>query len=121
MSWCVCRTRRPGPPLESFTVNVANTNDAPTAAHDGFIMNENTTLTIAAGGVLGNDSDVDGDPLAAVLVSGPDTRHADAQRRRLVHVHAGLRITTAATHSRMRQRRHRDSNVATVSFDRQRG
>ena len=28
-------------------------------------------LTVAAPGVLGNDSDPDGDPLTAVLVSGP--------------------------------------------------
>ena len=32
---------------------------------------EDTPLTVAAAGVLGNDTDVDGDALTAVLVSGP--------------------------------------------------
>ena len=54
-------------------VNIAITavNDAPTAADDGYTINEDTPLNVAAPGVLGNDSDVDGDPLTAVLVSGP--------------------------------------------------
>src|SRR2546427_13175570 len=34
-------------------------------------MNEDTTLMVSAPGVLGNDSDSDGDLLSAVLVSGP--------------------------------------------------
>ncbi len=46
-------------------------NDAPAAADDGYIVDEDTTLNDRASGVLANDSDVDGDPLTAVLVSGP--------------------------------------------------
>src|SRR5207253_3031103 len=36
-----------------------------------YFAHKNVTLTVAAPGVLGNDSDVDGDSLTAVLVSGP--------------------------------------------------
>ncbi|MBA3527937.1 MAG: Ig-like domain-containing protein, partial [Propionibacteriaceae bacterium] len=43
---------------------------APIATQDGYLILPNTVLQIAAPGVLGNDADPDGDPLAAVLVTG---------------------------------------------------
>ena len=43
-------------------------NDAPVAVDDSYTTNEDTPLTIAAPGVLGNDTDVDGDALTAALV-----------------------------------------------------
>src|SRR5207244_2180005 len=52
----------------SITVNAVN--DAPVAVANSYSVNEDTTLTVAASGVLGNDTDVDGDPLTAALVSG---------------------------------------------------
>ena len=55
----------------TVTITVNPVNDAPVAAGDSYSVDENQTLTVAAPGVLGNDSDVDGDALAAVLVSGP--------------------------------------------------
>ena len=45
-------------------VAVSNVNDAPVAVADAFAMNQDTVLN---GSVLGNDSDVDGDALTAVL------------------------------------------------------
>ncbi len=51
-----------------LTVNAVN--DAPVATDDAYSTNEDTLLSIAAPGVLGNDSDADGDPLSAVLVTG---------------------------------------------------
>jgi VCBS repeat-containing protein len=55
------------------TVNITVTpvNDAPIAANNSYSTNEDTQLSIAAAGVLANDSDVDGNPLSAVLVTGP--------------------------------------------------
>jgi hypothetical protein len=45
---------------------------APVAAADAFVVPRNGTLNVPAGsGVLANDSDPDGDPLTAALVSGP--------------------------------------------------
>jgi Bacterial Ig domain len=52
-------------------VNVTPANDAPAAQDDGYGMNQDTTLTVGAPGVLANDSDVDGDALAAALVTPP--------------------------------------------------
>ena len=45
---------------------------APVAGNSSYTINENTTLTTtAATGVLANDSDVDGNTLTAVLITGP--------------------------------------------------
>ena len=54
-----------------MTITVNAVNDAPVAANDSYSDDEDTTLNVAAPGVLGNDSDADGNPLTAVLVSGP--------------------------------------------------
>src|SRR5262249_5817766 len=43
------------------SVTVTAVNDAPVAAADAYTINEDTALTVAAPGVLANDSDVDGD------------------------------------------------------------
>jgi VCBS repeat-containing protein len=54
----------------NITINAVN--DAPVAVADSYSTNEDTLLTIAAPGVLANDTDVDtGDTRTAVLVSGP--------------------------------------------------
>src|SRR5439155_23223 len=54
------------------TITVHTVNDAPVAAtDDSYSPPEDTPLTVSAPGVLANDSDVDGDILTAVLVSGP--------------------------------------------------
>jgi VCBS repeat-containing protein len=45
-------------------------NHAPVAVADSYATNANTTLTVAAPGVLGNDTDVDGNALTASLMTG---------------------------------------------------
>ena len=55
----------------SVTISYTPPNTAPVAVGDSSSTDEDTALTVAAPGVLGNDSDVDGDALTAVLVSGP--------------------------------------------------
>src|ERR671922_34726 len=59
--------------MSSATVNLTVTavNDAPVAVNDGYATDEDTLLTVAAPGVLGNDTDEEHDALTAVLVSGP--------------------------------------------------
>jgi len=54
---------------QTITVTVNEVNDAPVALDDAYTTNEDTLLTITAPGVLSNDTDVDGDPLTAVLVA----------------------------------------------------
>lgn len=52
----------------TVTINITGTNDAPVAVNDSYTTSENSVLTIAAVGLLGNDSDVDGntDSISAV-------------------------------------------------------
>src|SRR5206468_529970 len=57
--------------IATVTITIARVNDAPVAVNDSYPTAEDTTLNIAAAGVLANDSDVDGDTLSAVLVSQP--------------------------------------------------
>ena len=64
-------TTHPTTNTVSVLLNTTVTNRAPTAAADAYTTAEDTALTVAAPGVLGNDSDPDGDRLTAVLVSGP--------------------------------------------------
>ncbi|MEO8510169.1 MAG: tandem-95 repeat protein [Chloroflexota bacterium] len=55
--------------LATVTLTVNCVNDAPVAADDGYSTAEDTTLSIAAPGVLSNDSDVENSSLSAALVS----------------------------------------------------
>lgn len=65
-------------------------NLAPVAAADSFSTPEGQPLTVAAPGVLDNDTDGDGDALTASLVSG--VSDGSLTRGRLVRVHAGHRV-----------------------------
>ncbi len=50
-------------------IGVPPGNNAPVAKDDDYSVNENATLTVAADGVLINDTDADNDSLTAILVS----------------------------------------------------
>ena len=63
------------------TITNDDANAAPVAADDAYTVAEDAVLTVAAPGVLGNDTDADGDPLTAQLVYRPVERDADAERR----------------------------------------
>jgi FtsP/CotA-like multicopper oxidase with cupredoxin domain len=54
----------------SVNVSIAAINDVPVASSDAFNVNANSTLSVAAPGVLANDTDVEGSALTATLVSG---------------------------------------------------
>src|SRR6185295_11007682 len=53
-----------GTATATVTISVTSSNDAPVATDDGFAVAEDGVLTIAAPGVLGNDSDPDGDSIS---------------------------------------------------------
>ena len=59
--------------VASVTITVNAVNDAPVANDDAYDAVEGTTLSVASPGVLGNDTDVDGDTLTVTTtpVSGP--------------------------------------------------
>jgi HD-GYP domain-containing protein (c-di-GMP phosphodiesterase class II) len=53
----------------AVTITVANVPDAPNTQDDAYVTGRNAAVVEAAPGVLGNDTDYDGDPLTAVLAS----------------------------------------------------
>jgi len=53
------------------TVAIQVTNSPPTANNDTYGVHPGITLNVPAAGVLSNDTDPNGDPLTANLVSGP--------------------------------------------------
>jgi VCBS repeat-containing protein len=57
--------------IATVTITVNAQNDAPVASDDGYATNEGVPLNVAPPGVLGNDTDPDGDGLTAVLDTGP--------------------------------------------------
>ena len=67
--------------VASVFLTVGAVNDAPVANPDSFLVDEDNTLTITAPGILGNDTDVEGAALSAILVSttvnGTLTSNAD--------------------------------------------
>ena len=92
-----CRSRSPRPTM------------LPTATADTYATHRGHAAHRQRAGRAGNDSDVDGNALSAVLVSGPGARHADAATGRRVHLHAGRRTSAAPTASPTRSttaRRH---------------
>jgi len=58
-------------PFATVTLTVVCQNDPPVAQDDAYITQEDTPLNAPSPGVLGNDTDPEGQPLTAVLVSGP--------------------------------------------------
>ncbi|MEZ6134573.1 MAG: Ig-like domain-containing protein [Pirellulaceae bacterium] len=60
-----------------FITDVVTPNQAPTAENDMYTISEDGVLNVSAPGVLINDSDPDGDPLSAQLVSGTSNGRLD--------------------------------------------
>ena len=57
--------------VATVTITVNPVNDPPVAAGDSYSTNEDTTLTVTAPGVLGNDSDIDSATITAIKMSNP--------------------------------------------------
>src|SRR5207244_934022 len=55
----------------TVTITIGGVNDPPAANDDSYSVKEDTTLTVAAPGLLGNDTDADGNALTVTRVSGP--------------------------------------------------
>src|SRR4029453_1973293 len=57
-------------PVWGFTAS-STSNTPPVAVADAYSLSEDGTLSIAAPGVLGNDTDADDDQLSAAVAQGP--------------------------------------------------
>ncbi len=56
---------------QTFRISVTAVNDAPVAANDSYVAAAGSKLTVAASGVLANDTDAEGAALTATLDVGP--------------------------------------------------
>jgi hypothetical protein len=56
---------------KSFTINIADINDAPVAYNDQLTSLQLKALDLSGSGILTNDHDEDGDILRAILITGP--------------------------------------------------
>jgi len=56
----------------TVTINVGAQNDPPVAVDDSYSTDEDTAISVNAPGILGNDTDVDGDPLTVSLLTQPE-------------------------------------------------
>ena len=94
----------------------APVNHVPVAGDDGYTTAQDTAKTVAAPGVLGNDTDADGDTLTAAKVAGPS--HGTAA----LSASGGFTYTPAAGYTGDDSFTYRasdgqaDSNTATVSI-----
>src|SRR5207253_2772010 len=57
--------------VATVSLTITNVIRPPVANNDGFGLNKNSSLTVTNPGVLANDTDLDGNPMSAVLVGGP--------------------------------------------------
>ena len=57
--------------VATVSITITPVNDVPVAANESYSTPEERALNVGTPGALGNDTDVDGDSLTAVLVSGP--------------------------------------------------
>ena len=102
---------------DQVTLTVSQTERVPIAANDSYSAVEDTALTVAAPGVLVNDSDADGDPLSALLASGP------AHGTLTLNVSGSFVYTPNANYAGPDSFTYRasdgiaDSNTATVNID----
>jgi|GEM_PF-4468922 len=55
--------------VANVTIVVNPVNDAPIAIDDNYVTDEDVPLTIPAPGILANDSDIENDPLTAILIT----------------------------------------------------
>src|SRR5207237_4473522 len=89
---------------------------APVASNESYTATEEKAVTVAAPGVLGNDTDADGYPLTAVLVNGP------AHGTLTLNANGSFTYTPAAAYTGADSFTYNAndgqalSNVATVSF-----
>ncbi len=102
--------------IATVSITVTDANTPPVAANDAYTTVKDTTLSVAAPGVLANDSDVNGDPLTAVLVSGVSSGNLTMNSNGSFSYTPGVGFTGSDNFTYKANDGKADSNVATVSI-----
>jgi len=104
--------------VATVTINVSAANDAPAASNDSYSMTQGGTLTVAAPGLLGNDSDPDaGNTLTAVNFGAASSGTVSGNANGGFSYTPAANFTGTATFTYQAQDNSgATSNVATVSI-----
>lgn len=105
----------------TVTITVTSTNQPPAAVNDSYSTSQGTAVTIAAPGVLGNDTDPDeGGTLTATIVQAPPSSAGTLT----LNANGSFTFTPADDYTgttsftyRARDNANADSNVATVNIE----
>ena len=104
--------------VATVTITVNPVNDAPVADNDAYGVNEGGTVSDVAPGVLAGDTDAEGTPLQALLVTGPShaaafTLNTDGS---FSYTHDGSEVPPVELFTYMANDGSLSSNVATVTI-----
>src|SRR5207237_31184 len=102
--------------VATVSITVAAVNDAPVAVNDSYTPTEDTALPIARPGDRGNDTDVDGKPLTATVVTLPTRRTSDLNANGSVTYTPAANFNGSDSFTYKANDGTADSNVATVSI-----
>ena len=101
-----------GTDTATVTITITPVNDPPVANDDTNTTPEDVALLVAVPGVLGNDTDVDGDPVTVTGHTQPANGTVTVGRRRVPHLHPQPQLQWdrhlhLRHHRRTRRNRHR--------------
>src|SRR5439155_407342 len=102
--------------VATVTINIGGVNDPPVAVNDSYTTAEDNTLTLAAPGVLANDSDVDGDTLNAILVSQQTGSTPSRESKGSLSYSSAVKYIGSDNMSYQANDGQADSAIATVSI-----
>ena len=100
----------------TFGTGLSPENTPPVANDNGYATDAETPLTIAAPGVLGNDTDADGDPLTAILNVGPSNGILNLDPNGSFSYTPNTNFTGPDTFTYHANDGAADSNIATVTI-----
>ena len=100
----------------SKNVSVTAPNQPPTAVNDSYITAEDSTLNVAAPGVLGNDTDPEAQPLTATLQTAPRNGTLTLNRNGSFIYKPNVDFNGSDSATYVANDGTLDSNVATVTF-----
>lgn len=103
--------------VATVTITVNATNQPPVANDDFYATDVNTELTVPAPGVLANDTDPNGDPLTAQLVTGPSNGTLELNPDGSFTYNPNLDFTGTDTFTYQASDGTALSNVATVTIE----
>jgi hypothetical protein len=102
---------------DSAVVRLTVTNAAPSAANNSYNATTGVQLSVPASGVLGNDSDPDGDSLTATLVDGGGNGSLDLNANGSFTFKSGGSFTGSRTFTYRASDGIATSNTATVTIN----